>query len=480
VGREERIIGGNPALQGLLDEAGLSNAALARAVVAAGAETGIHVGTNTTSAKRMLDGSQPRWPVPKLVARVLSRHLNREVGVTECGFVDRDLSNDTFNGFGCATTIDGTIATVAELSGRDIKRRNFLLGSAFTAAAFAEPALLAVTMPPEASATKAAGQRIGAADVEVTLNIVRQFEQLHRRFGGGVVRPRIVHFVHQQTQAMRDGSYGERVGRELSRAISQATWLAGLTSVDSGRHALGQRYYTQALNLAKQAGDHLYAANALAEMSRVTIDVGNAAGDRKTTQHHGQHATALARSALQVANGSATPAFGAWLYAMEARSLALLGDTRGATESMDNAQRAFDRPGAAEPDWFGFYGDPDLLADIGQCMRDTGRPQQGLALLERSAASLPAHRITARAKTQVHIAAAQLELGEFEAAETTTATALTAIGELSSNRTIDRVKALQHRAHQHGQHPRLRDMDERITSFLAGNSRSPRDGSPSV
>jgi len=175
VGREERIVGGNPALHALLDEAGLSNAALARTVVVAGAETGIHVGTNTTSAKRMLDGSQPRWPVPKLVARVLSRHLNREVAVTECGFVDRDLSTDTFNGFGCATTIDGTIATVAELSGRDIKRRNFLLGSAFTAAAFAEPALLAVTMPPEASAAKAAGQRIGAADVEVTLNIVRQF-----------------------------------------------------------------------------------------------------------------------------------------------------------------------------------------------------------------------------------------------------------------------------------------------------------------
>lgn len=63
----------------------MSNAALARAVVTAGAEVGVHVGTNTTSVKRMLDGCQPRWPLPRLVVKVLSRHLRREVSVAECG-----------------------------------------------------------------------------------------------------------------------------------------------------------------------------------------------------------------------------------------------------------------------------------------------------------------------------------------------------------------------------------------------------------
>jgi len=46
----------NTALRGLLDEAQMSNIALGRAVVAAGAREGTHLGTNTTSVRRMLDG----------------------------------------------------------------------------------------------------------------------------------------------------------------------------------------------------------------------------------------------------------------------------------------------------------------------------------------------------------------------------------------------------------------------------------------
>ncbi|MGH3940605.1 MAG: hypothetical protein ACRDTG_18610, partial [Pseudonocardiaceae bacterium] len=50
--------GTNSALRGLLDEAEMSNTGLARAVVHAGAREGIHLGTDTTAVKRMLDGAQ--------------------------------------------------------------------------------------------------------------------------------------------------------------------------------------------------------------------------------------------------------------------------------------------------------------------------------------------------------------------------------------------------------------------------------------
>ncbi|MDQ3403409.1 MAG: hypothetical protein M3548_08435 [Actinomycetota bacterium] len=62
--RDDHTSESNLALSVLLDDAGMSNAALARAVVVAGAKEGIHVGTNPTSVKRMRNGSQPRWPVP--------------------------------------------------------------------------------------------------------------------------------------------------------------------------------------------------------------------------------------------------------------------------------------------------------------------------------------------------------------------------------------------------------------------------------
>lgn len=78
----------NVALRALLVEAGLSNCALARAVVVTGAKEGVHLGTSTTSVKRMLEGAQPRWPVPRIVAKVLAARLGHAVSVEDCGFAD--------------------------------------------------------------------------------------------------------------------------------------------------------------------------------------------------------------------------------------------------------------------------------------------------------------------------------------------------------------------------------------------------------
>ncbi len=114
----------NTALRELLDEAAMSNVALGRAVVAAGAKEGIHLGTNTTSVRRIVDGCQPRWPVPRLVAGVLSQRLQREVSVPECGFADcAPLGEDSYDGLRCSGTLEGTVRTIVELSGRDMRRR---------------------------------------------------------------------------------------------------------------------------------------------------------------------------------------------------------------------------------------------------------------------------------------------------------------------------------------------------------------------
>ncbi|MGH3805474.1 MAG: hypothetical protein ACRDRU_02285 [Pseudonocardiaceae bacterium] len=68
--------GGTAAGNGaLLEEAEMSNAELARAVVSASALEGQQLGTSASTVRRMLEDAQPRWPVPRLVATVLSRRL---------------------------------------------------------------------------------------------------------------------------------------------------------------------------------------------------------------------------------------------------------------------------------------------------------------------------------------------------------------------------------------------------------------------
>ncbi len=236
--------GGNTALQALLEEAEMSNAGLARAVVSSAAREGLHLGTSTTTVRRMLDGAQPRWPVPRLVATVLSRRLQREVGVTECGFVDREpAGEDPHDGLTCCGTLEGTVRTVVELSGRDMRRRKLLLGSVFSVAAFAEPMVVALIVPPAQGTARAAGQRVGMADVAVLTEQVAQLSKMKEQFGSGRVREQVVVLLNREANQLLHGSYSEKIGKALLSGVAQATRLAGFMAADVGRDALAQRYY---------------------------------------------------------------------------------------------------------------------------------------------------------------------------------------------------------------------------------------------
>jgi hypothetical protein len=191
-------MGGNRALTELLALSGMSNSALARSVVAAGVIEGVHLGTTATSVRRMLDGVQPHWPVPRLVAAVLTRRLGREIGVAECGFSTPVVDvHDRSDGLSCAGTVTWTVRAVHSLSGQDMNRRTFLLGSAFAASGFAQPALLALTVPPVESLAREAGRRVGTADVEVLTDQLAHLRKLDHRYGAGRVRDQVVALVNR-------------------------------------------------------------------------------------------------------------------------------------------------------------------------------------------------------------------------------------------------------------------------------------------
>ncbi|MGH3838588.1 MAG: hypothetical protein ACRDSF_23275, partial [Pseudonocardiaceae bacterium] len=349
--------GGNGALRALLEEAEMSNAGLARAVVSAAAREGLHRATSTTTVRRMLDGAQPRWPVPRLVATVLSRRLQHEVTVTECGFVDREpTGEDPHDGLTCSGTLEGTVRTVVELSGRDMRRRKLLLGSVFSVAAFAEPTMFALIVPPAQGTARAAGQRVGMADVEVLTEQINHLNKLGQQFGSGRVREQVVVLLHREANQLLHASYSEKTGKALFSGVAQATRLAGFMSADVGREALAQRYYIQALDLAMRAGDRLYAAFVLATMSRMTVRIGENTPAEHDTLRHGRQAVALARAGLTITQGAATPALAAELHALEVRGLALLGEASAARRAALAAQQVYEsvRPGDELP-WQDFY-----------------------------------------------------------------------------------------------------------------------------
>lgn len=463
------VASANSVLRALVDEAGLSNAALARAVVTAGAEEGVHVGTNTTSVRRMLDGCQPRWPVPRLVAKVLSRQLRHEVSVTDCGFTDHTpASDDQYAGLGCSGTLDGTLRTVVELSGRDMRRRKFLLGSAFSAAAFSEPALLALTVPRVDSTARAGGRRIGMADVEILTENLAHLRRLDHRYGSGRIREQVVQVLHREANTAMHGTYSERVGKALLGAVAQASWLAGSMAADVGRHSLAQRYYIQTLNLAMSSDDRLYAANVLSHMSRLSVQIGLGAITEHDRLRNARQAVAVARVALSIANGRATPLLSALLHAVEARGHALLGDSDSTRAAVLEAQRHYERSRLdGEPTWLGFYTEAELAADVGRCLRDIGEPDEAIRLITLALDSYEPWRVRSRCFVQTDLASAHMVGGDLEHAAALGRDALRTAAQVSSTRTLDRLRTFQRQARPlRAGSPHLRDLDERIMNFV--------------
>ncbi len=473
MGSEVGVAGGNSALRALMDEAGLSNAALARAVVTTGAKEGTHVGTNTTSVRRMLNGCQPRWPVPRLVAKVLSQRLHLEISVTDCGFADRaPASEDLHDGLHCSGTLEGTVRTVVELSGRDMRRRKLLLGSAFSAAAFSEPALFALTVPPAESTARAGGRRVGMAEVEILTEQVTQLRQLDYRYGSGRLREQVVSLLHREANQLLHGTYSDKTGKALLTAVAQATKLAGFTAADVGRAALAQRYFIQGLDLAMAAGDRLYAAAVLSEMSRMTLQIGSNALTEHDRLRNGRQAVALARAGLAVTQGTATPALAAELHALEARGLALVGDAREAHRAVLAAQRSYEslRPDG-EPQWLGLYTEAAFAADLGKCLRDLGEAEQAIKLSAVAVRDYEPWRVRARCFAQTDLAGAHLVGRDFEQAAALGRDALRTAAQVSSTRTLDRLHTLQRQIQPlRASSPHLRELDERITDFLGRSS----------
>ncbi len=229
-------------------------------------------------------------------------------------------------------------------------------------------------------------------------------------------------------------------------------------AADVGRHALAQRYYSQALDLAMHAGDRQFAAHILGSMSRLTIQ--NATGRRCARQ-----AVALARAGKAVA-GKPTPASAAELSAIEARAHALCQDTGAARTAVLQAEQHYQRVRPdGEPAWLSWYTEAELGADLGRALRDSGEPAHATRLLTRTLDNYEPWRVRSHCFVQTDLAAAYLIDGEHEHAAVLARDALTTASQVSSSRTISRIRALQQQI-QPLRSAGLSELDEEITAFL--------------
>ncbi|MFI6476105.1 MULTISPECIES: transcriptional regulator [unclassified Streptomyces] len=444
----------NERLQALIQEAGCSNAGLARRVNMVGAERGLDLRYDKTSVARWLRGQQPRGRAPGIIAEALGRKLGRTVTIDEIGMANgKNLASGV--GLQFSPTVLGAIEQVCELWRSDVGRRDFLSGSTVAASALVEPSRDWLITGADAQVARSAGQRVGAADVEAVKAMTDALVQLDHRFGAGHVRPVVVHYLNSVVSGLLAGSYRESVGRQLFAAVARLTELAGYMAVDTGQPGLAQRYYIQALRLAQAADDRGYGGYVLAaSMSHLAAQLGN---PREIAQ--------LARAAQEGARGRVTPRAEAMFYAAEARGHALLGDARTCQAVAGRALTALDAAdpeSGDDPSWIAHFDQAYLADELAHCHRDLGQSEAAARRAEESLAGHPESRARRRAIGLILLASAQVQQREVEEACATGTRAVELLSTLRSNRGADYLEDLQLRLEPFGDEPAVREFGERL------------------
>ncbi|MFF7204609.1 transcriptional regulator [Streptomyces sp. NPDC008141] len=444
----------NERLQALIQEAGCSNAGLARRVNMVGTERGLDLRYDKTSVARWLRGQQPRGRAPGIIAEALGRKLGRTVTIDEIGMANgKNLASGV--GLQFSPTVLGAIEQVCELWRSDVGRRDFLSGSAVAASALVEPSRDWLITGADTQVARTAGSRVGVSDVEAVRAMTAALTDLDHRFGSGHVRPVVVHYLNSVVSGLLSGSYRESIGRELFAAVARLTELAGYMAVDTGQPGLAQRYYIQALRLAQAAGDRAYGGYVLAaSMSHLAAQLGN---PREIAQ--------LARAAQEGARGHVTPRAEAMFLAAEARGHALLGDAHTCQTVAGRAQAALERAeprSGDDPAWIAHFDHAYLADELAHCYRDLGRPE---AAAHHAADALDGHpesRARRRAIGLVLLATAQVQQREVEQACHTGTRAVELLGGLRSSRGAEYLDDLQQRLEPYADEPAVREFGARL------------------
>ncbi|WP_366510858.1 tetratricopeptide repeat protein [Streptomyces sp. MP131-18] len=296
----------------------------ARAVNRAAAETGLVLRYDQPSISNWLSGTLPRKIARPFVVEALSRRLGRALTHTDLGFPPPAAHQNAQAGM-------STVEELVELgrSDMDPSRRGVLSAGVFSAA-MAVPGWSEAAERVTAVSTGRAS-RVGMAEVRVVKDMTERLSGMCDEFGGGYARPLAAAFVANHLGDHLRADAPGHVRRAMAREAAFLCYLTGWMAVDEGDHAMAQRWYLTALELAAEAGDRDVHCHVLRGMSVQAADLG-----------HGPLAVRLADAAAEAAPG-ATPRMRAFYAGQQAHAFAVAGERTGALRALRETETALDR-----------------------------------------------------------------------------------------------------------------------------------------
>ncbi|MCQ0024875.1 MFS transporter [Streptomyces somaliensis DSM 40738] len=485
--------GPNEKLGTVLALAGISNAGLARRVNDLGAQRGLTLRYDKTSVARWVSkGMIPQGAAPHLIATAIGQKLGRPVPLHEIGLADADPAPEV--GLAFPRDVGEAVRSATELYRLDLAGRRAggggiwqSLAGSFAVSAYAVPASRWLITPADPSVERTAprpeggaapGARVGAApvaaveeslaegvparvghsDVAKLREAAEDARRWDSKYGGGDWRSSMVpECLRMDAAPLLLGSYSDEVGRALFGATAELTRLAGWMAFDTGQQEAAQRYYIQALRLARAAADVPLGGYVLASMSL-----------QATYRGFADEGVDLAQAAVERNRGLATARTMSFFRLVEARAHAKAGDAAAAGAALKAAEGWLERSrdGDADPSWLGFYSYDRFAADAAECYRDLKAPHQVRRFTEQALSRPTEEYVRSHGLRLVVSAVAELESGNLDAACAAGTRAVEVAGRISSARTTEYVRDLLHRLEPYGDEPRVAELRERARPLL--------------
>ncbi|GAA1359440.1 MFS transporter [Streptomyces beijiangensis] len=466
--------GPNEKLGTVLALAGISNAGLARRVNDLGAQRGLTLRYDKTSVARWVSkGMVPQGAAPHLIAAAIGAKLGRPVPLHEIGLADADPAPEV--GLAFPRDVGAAVRSATELYRLDLAGRRAgggiwqSLAGSFAVSAYATPASRWLITPADSSvardgvrdAEEAADTpplRVGHSDVAKLREAAEDARRWDSKYGGGDWRSSMVpECLRVDAAPLLLGSYTDEVGRGLFGATAELTRLAGWMAFDTGQQEAAQRYYIQALRLARAAADVPLGGYVLASMSLQAVYRG-----------FGDEGVDLAQAAVERNRGLATARTMSFFRLVEARAHARAGDSPAAGAALKSAEGWLERSraGDADPSWLGFYSYDRFAADAAECYADLKAPRQVRRFTEQALSKPTEEFVRSHGLRLVVSAVAELESGNLDAACAAGTRAVEVAGRISSARTTEYVRDLLHRLEPYGDEPRVVELRERARPLL--------------
>jgi len=391
----------NVVLRRLLAETEWTEARLAKEVNAAGAETGLTLRYDRSAVSHWLAGRRPWGPVPALLAETLSRALGRTVTVDELRLGVAGPRSDP----------PGQVYSLASLTVPDWAQ--------------------AVVGPSRAGARPEPPSRLTAGQVGAVEEMAGIFHETDAAFGGGKARTALAGYLTHHVDPLLRLSARPALRARMFTVATELTYLCAFMCFDDERHALAQRYYLAALDLAAENGDPAAYAIGQRALSVQAHSLG----------HH-RDASGLAEAAARTGRRLFPPERQAFFVGQVAVAAAGNEDRRGALSALRAAERLL---GKAASFPMGSYHSAALQHQRAAACGLLGDRGEVVAALSDSVRHRPPGERRSRAIITARLAEHQLGAGHLEEAVATWHTFLDDYPQLRSGRATTALRGMRSR-----------------------------------